>query len=79
MKLVEYIETARKEITMAVFEGRANEAEAVQQLTGLKVFVEVTLDGSKSEKLKTALSGTAAALDATIAKLAPTSFEGAVL
>lgn len=69
MKLVQFIEDARKNVTLSVFEGRVTEAEAVHQLQGILSVVQVAQSDSKSDKLKKELENVEVALTATIQKL----------
>jgi hypothetical protein len=69
MLKLEFLEEARKEITLAVFEGSKDAATAAVELNGLLTLVAVAQHDSKSDKLKTELVNVRAALENTIAKL----------
>lgn len=69
MKLVEFVQEARKEITLNVFEGTLSEADAALKLDGILTVVKVAQHDSKSEKLKSELVAVEAAIVGTIQKL----------
>lgn len=70
---VAFVEEAKKEIVLNVFEGTVSEETAVAQLTGLQTVVAIAMADSKSNQLKEELAPIKASIDGTINKLSGTT------
>lgn len=64
-----FVIEAKKEITIAAFEGRISKDDARNQLAGILALIAVANKESKSEKLKNDLAEVAAGIEATITNL----------